>query len=477
MGEGRMAVSAARQTVREGATGVTGMGGSSIFGAGNRATLSAPNLLAPGKSEVHPFAAGRSSLPPDGLSIKLRAVDAALRDDSEPLFRAILGYEAARRLQTLLSAPPAPRTAADFAREMRWNLRRWSLKHILYRARLPFRRRRWARERIVATHRHFKNPAAKRTYGPAVAFGEFQGIHGLGRAAAYDVRTLQAQHSSLTLVDIGPYLRGNPPRPLSFETPVENVYFLCQPDAYGAVCGLMEPKDMANAWRLGRWVWETPIFPEDWRFATHLLHEIWAPSEFCAATFREALGIPVRVAPHAVTPPPKTNIDMRARLGIDDSACLGVSIMDIRSCPERKNPWAHVRAWKAAFGDDPRFPYVLKLRVGKRSRVVLDELLEIIGEASNIRLLPDDLDDEEIAALHHAADLFMSLHRSEGFGLNIYEALLLGKPVVAIDWSANAEFGPDFPNYMPVAPEMTRCRDWTRHYADDGFFWAASAFG
>ena len=168
---------------------------------------------------------------------------------------------------------------------------------------------------------------------------------------------------------------------------------------------------------------------------------------------------------------------MRARLGIDDHTCLGVSIMDICSCPERKNPWAHVRAWKAAFGDDPRFQYVLKIRVGKRTRVVLEELREIIGEASNIRLLTDDLADDEIAALHHAADVFVSLHRAEGFGLNIYEALLLGKPVVAMDWSANAEFGPNFPNYVPVTPRMTEYRDWTRHYSDSGFSWAASVFG
>jgi hypothetical protein len=80
--------------------------------------------------------------------------------------------------------------------------------------------------------------------------------------------------------------------------------------------------------------------------------------------------------------------------------------------------------------------------------------------------------DDEIAALHHAADLYLSLHRSEGFGLNIYEALLIGKRVVATHWSANAEYGPRFPNYVGVPCHMTRYRDWTGHYPDREFEWA-----
>ena len=67
---------------------------------------------------------------------------------------------------------------------------------------------------------------------------------------------------------------------------------------------------------------------------------------------------------------------------------------------------------------------VMKLRVGKRTRIVLDELRELIGGAKNVRILTANLSNEEIAALHHAADVYISLHRSEGFGLNIYELLL-----------------------------------------------------
>jgi glycosyltransferase involved in cell wall biosynthesis len=336
---------------------------------------------------------------------------------------------------------------------------------------LPIRRRRWLKERVAATRAFVKAADARPTDGPALAFGEFSGSHGLGRAAAYDLEILRARHCEVRAIDIGPYLEGRAPTPLAL-APVENVYFLCQPDTYGTVCRLLAPATIARAWRVGRWVWETPLFPEDWRFAAALAHEVWAPSEFCAATFRAALDLPVKVVPHAVAPPPDPGLDMRARLGVPREAFMGLAIMDIRSCPERKNPWAHVRAWKAAFGADPGKALVMKLRVGKRTRVVLDELAELIAGAPNVRLLADEMSDEEIAALHHAADLYLSLHRSEGFGLNLYEALLTGKRVAATHWSANAEYGPRFPNYVGVPSRMTPYRDWMGHYADGAFEWA-----
>jgi glycosyltransferase involved in cell wall biosynthesis len=365
-----------------------------------------------------------------------------------------------------------PSRLADALRAARWTLRRWSLKHIWYRARLPIRRRRWAAANLERTQAFAKDPAARPTAGPAIAFGAFSGAFGLARAAAYDLPALRARHAAVTAIDIDPYLKGAPRRPLDLAGPFDNVYFLCQPDTYGMICELLRPSDVAAAYRVGRWVWETPRFPDAWRFAARLIHEVWTPSEYCAATFRAALDLPVRVVPYAVTAPPDPGLDMRARLGVPRQAFMGLAVMDILPCPERKNPWAHVRAWQAAFGDDANAVLVMKVRVGKRTRLVLDELRELIGRATNIRLIADEMSDDEIAALHHAADLYLSLHRAEGFGLNIYEALLIGKPVVATHWSANAEYGPRFENYVGVPARMTRYRDWMGQYAGGAFEWA-----
>jgi glycosyltransferase involved in cell wall biosynthesis len=283
---------------------------------------------------------------------------------------------------------------------------------------------------------------------------------------------LQGRHSQVQTVDISSYLAGEPAQGPKLKGPIENLYLFCQPDTYDTVFRLLNIDDVRNAYRVGRWVWETPIFPNDWRFAEQLVHEIWAPSDFCAETFRKAVDVPVSVRPHMVSEPPETDIDMRARLGVPREAFMGLAVMDIQSCPSRKNPWAHIDAWRQAFCDDPTAVLVMKLRVSKRTRIVLEELTELVGAAPNIRLVPDDLDHLEIAALHRAADVYLSLHCSEGFGLNIYEALLLGKPVVATHWSANAEYGPRFENYRGVAYELVRYQDWMNHYEDHQFEWA-----
>ena len=121
--------------------------------------------------------------------------------------------------RSVLAMPAAPRcreepSLSEALRMARWTLRRWSLTHIWYRLRLPIRRRRWTRDNFVRTKAFAKFAIAGPTGGPALAFGEFSGRHGLGRAAAYDLELLRTRHSALTAIDIGPYLEGRAPAPL-----------------------------------------------------------------------------------------------------------------------------------------------------------------------------------------------------------------------------------------------------------------------
>ncbi|MBY0227429.1 MAG: glycosyltransferase [Hyphomicrobium sp.] len=355
---------------------------------------------------------------------------------------------------------------------LRWLLRRWTPSHLFYRARLPFRRRLRSKRRETFCAPFAKRDDAQPTTGPALVFGEFSGMHGLGRAAAYDVGMLEGRHSSVHTIDISSHLNGEQSRLPELHGPFENVYLFCQPDTYDTVFRLLNPNDVRRAYRVARWVWETPKFPNEWRFAERLVHEVWTPSAFCAEMFRKSLDLPVSVRPHRVSEPPETRIDIRRRLGVPREAFMGLAVMDIQSCPARKNPWAHVHAWQEAFGDDAAAILVFKIRANKRTKIVLDELQELIGDASNIRLLCDDLDNMEIAALHRAADVYLSLHRSEGFGLNINEALLLGKPVIATNWSANTEYGPHFKSYRGVPFRLVPYNDWLCQYPDGSFCWA-----
>jgi glycosyltransferase involved in cell wall biosynthesis len=350
-------------------------------------------------------------------------------------------------------------------------LKRWNIRHILYRARLPFRRRRWSSRAISATRAYEKDQSLQKSEGRAIVIGDFSGNNGLSRGASYDLQFLKNRHPHIEILDIGKLSRGGEVF-IAREDAYEICYLFLQPDNYDRVFRLFDPKQLKKAYRVARCVWETPVFPDAWRFAVDLVHEIWTPSEFSATGLR-ASGLPVHVVPHYVdgTPVERTT-DARARFGLAATAFVGVSIMDIQSCPERKNPWAHVIAWRKAFGDSENAILVLKVRLGKRTRCVLEELEFLAAGAKNIRIFLQDMQEEDITALQSAADVFLSLHRSEGYGLTIHEGLLTGRPVVATDWSANSEFGPDFPNYHPVRYRMVPYRDWMNHYPGTPFEWA-----
>jgi len=358
-------------------------------------------------------------------------------------------------------------------------LRRWTPRALIRRARMPFRRRRWDRENRAATDsfrivsREGRAPGS----GPVVCvLGDFSGRTGLSRAALYELDRLRAEYPDMEVHDLGGALHAGAAVSVQGGPPIDRLYLLSAPDTYPVLFQALTPDRLHRAWRTGLWVWETPLFPAHWQFAIDLVDEIWTPSEYSRQAIVPAVGaICVHVRPHAVTSSGEETADtpaMRERLGISQAAFMGLGIMDIASCPARKNPWAHVAAWAQAFGDDPERVLVLKMRTSKMTRIVLDELQGMIGNTGNIRLLEAEMTGAEITALQGAADVYLSLHRAEGYGLNIHECLALGTPVVATDFSANAEYGPAFDTYHGLPWRSVPYRDWTGHYADAGFLWA-----
>lgn len=351
-------------------------------------------------------------------------------------------------------------------------LARWSGNVLWRRLRMPVRRARWLRQNLAAVAPYAK-AAVPANEGPSLAMGDFSGSSGLSRAAVYELDLLRAADPDVEVIDLAelPGRRApGTPRP---GPEVGTLYLLSPPDSYAALLPAIDPRRIARARRVGLWVWETPIFPEDWRFATEVVHEVWTPSQYSRDAIAPAIApIPVEVRPHAVTPPDGIEPFDRARHGIPEDAFLGVAIMDLLSCPARKNPWAHVAAWQRAFGDDPAHVLLVKLRVSKRTRVVLGELAEMIGTAGNIRVFEQEMSAAAVAGLQRAGDVYLSLHRAEGYGLNIRECLDAGIDVVATDYSANAEYGPAFDTYHPVPWRPVPYRDWNGHYPDGRFEWA-----
>ena len=189
---------------------------------------------------------------------------------------------------------------------------------------------------------------------------------------------------------------------------------------------------------IGYWAWELPRLPENWHVSFRYLHEIWVPSAFTRDAVAAATDKPVHVVPHPL-PPMSVTPDMRGKLGLPANALVVLNVFHLGSAFARKNPLAAVAAFRKAFGDARDRVLAIKL-IDNGAQWARRELEAAIAGASNIRLIEGMLPEADMAGLTAAADIVISLHRSEGFGLVPAQAMALGKPVIATAWSGNLDF-------------------------------------
>ena len=80
-------------------------------------------------------------------------------------------------------------------------------------------------------------------------------------------------------------------------------------------------------------------------------------------------------------------------------------------------------------------------------------LTETASADSRIEIVDKTLNRHEMDALMQGCDVFISLHRSEGFGFGAAEALAAGKAVVATDYAGTTDFITPETGY-PVAYDL-----------------------
>lgn len=206
---------------------------------------------------------------------------------------------------------------------------------------------------------------------------------------------------------------------------------------------------MRGRYNIAFWNWELPELPDAWLESTRFLNEVWAPSRFCATAFSRKLRIPVTHIPYAIDVEVPPGIGRR-QLGLPEDGFLFLFMFDALSMTERKNPMAVVEAYlraKPSFKAKTRL--VLKMINGEKQTGVLERLRAAMEREPAIVTIDRYLGRPELNALFHAADAYVSLHRSEGFGLTLAESMFLGKPVIATGWSSNMDFMTPW-NSVPV---------------------------
>ena len=188
--------------------------------------------------------------------------------------------------------------------------------------------------------------------------------------------------------------------------------------------------------------WELPVYPAHWARQLERFDEVWGFSEFVVASLRAAVHRNVFLAPLSVAPEVR-RYRSRSEWGISGSATVFFFSFDCSSFPERKNPWAVLAAFRRLRQIRPwaDVQLVLKVSGGDRDPQALARLRKEMDSLAPYAMLIDrSLDAEEMKSLLMGCDAYVSLHRSEGFGFCLAEAMYFGKPVIATAYSGNLDF-------------------------------------
>ena len=189
---------------------------------------------------------------------------------------------------------------------------------------------------------------------------------------------------------------------------------------------------------IGAWAWETDRLPDRWAGSLEMVDEIWMPSDYSRAAVDGATEKPTFTFPHPIPVPPPPRVG-RSQVGLPESFTF-LFAFDFFSRAERKNPLGLVEAFRRAFPRPGEAALVIKTANGRRRPVELEQLRAAAGARTDVRIVDDYMPADRLRAMIGLCDCYVSLHRAEGFGLTMAEAMAQRRPVIATGYSGNLTF-------------------------------------
>ena len=197
---------------------------------------------------------------------------------------------------------------------------------------------------------------------------------------------------------------------------------------------------------IGYWFWEAAVVPEVMRRAMRRVDVLWAPTTFVADVLCSARLAPVTLLPLPIPEPqrgPAGRAEIEPLRGTADRFVFLVTF-DHLSVMARKHPLAAIEAYRRAFPDPAAGTVLVVKTMGARHRPRDHERLRRAAAGrADIRVWDGELGRPEQMALIAESDCVVSLHRAEGLGLHLAEAMWLGTPTIATRWSGNLDLADD----------------------------------
>ncbi|MEB3320081.1 MAG: glycosyltransferase [Cyanobium sp.] len=212
---------------------------------------------------------------------------------------------------------------------------------------------------------------------------------------------------------------------------------------------------LRERYTLVSWPWETEIWPAAWEPLLQVADELWPSSRFTARALQPHshaerplhwMPMAAAIADLREISAPQTRLSTRRAHGLPNDAVIYAYGFDFNSTASRKNPMGVLEAFQSAFppdGADPlasRVALMIKTFPPRRFKADFQWLQARVAEDPRIHLVVGHLTRHELLRLYGCCDVFVSLHRSEGFGRGLAEALQLGLHVIATDFGGNTDF-------------------------------------
>jgi glycosyltransferase involved in cell wall biosynthesis len=296
--------------------------------------------------------------------------------------------------------------------------------------------------------------------------GHFASASGLGEATRATLRSVRHSGVAYRTFDVGPGrsvdIASDPSAPFAATVIHDNAALA------HATLTLLGARMLLARYNVGYWYWELDRLPASAVAALQYLDEVWTPSEFVARTIAEAFDGPVRTFPPAVDVSERGSAG-RVAQGLPERPFLFLTMASSFSVLDRKNPIGVIDAFRIAFGDTP--PNEVQLVV-KATGLSPDErrTLDDAADGLAVTRIESPMTRADVLALIANCDALVSLHRSEGFGLPLAEAMALGKPTVATNYSGNVDF--TTPETSFVVPYQLVELDQPRGPYEAGQWWA-----
>ncbi len=273
-------------------------------------------------------------------------------------------------------------------------------------------------------------------------YGFFREENGLGQGARMYAKSIEAAGIPHRFIHLN-FLEWMPQNETSFDNKLDqkptyavNLIHL-NPDQWEEAQRNYPKSSFDRHYNIGVWLWELETLPKPWLKYLDYVDELWVPSEFIAEAARKETAKPVTVIPYGIEV--KKAERTRADFDMPEDQFIALSMYDSNSYVHRKNPMAAIEAFTEAFAGNGNAMLIVKINHPKEEEIrQLEE--QLTQTEVRYRLIQERMEREELNALIACCDVFISLHRSEGFGLPVAEAMALGTATVATNWSASAEF-------------------------------------